>query len=138
MSLKHDKVSRWYFGGLASSGAACFTHPLDLLKVTLQTQQEAKLSIFSLTGKIIRERGIFALYNGLSASLLRQITYSTTRFGLYEVGKQDYGNTFMGKVMLAGISGAAGGKYHLTILIFLKLIFIYESLENSVALISYI
>lgn len=27
------KMSRWYFGGLASAGAACCTHPLDLLKV---------------------------------------------------------------------------------------------------------
>lgn len=27
------RVSRWYFGGLASCGAACCTHPLDLLKV---------------------------------------------------------------------------------------------------------
>ncbi|KAB0367848.1 hypothetical protein FD755_021172 [Muntiacus reevesi] len=26
------RVSRWYFGGLASCGAACCTHPLDLLK----------------------------------------------------------------------------------------------------------
>lgn len=107
--LKQNKVSRWYFGGMASGGAACFTHPLDLLKVTLQTQQEGKLSMFQLTGKIIRERGIFALYNGLSASLLRQITYSTTRFGLYEIGKEEYGKSFVGKVMLAGVSGAAGG-----------------------------
>lgn len=107
--LKQNKVSRWYFGGMASGGAACFTHPLDLLKVTLQTQQEGKLSIVQLTGKIIRERGVFALYNGLSASMLRQLTYSTTRFGLYEVGKQEYGNSFAGKVMLAGLSGAAGG-----------------------------
>lgn len=30
---KENKVSRWYFGGLASAGAACCTHPLDLLKV---------------------------------------------------------------------------------------------------------
>jgi len=26
-------VARWYFGGLGSAGAACCTHPLDLLKV---------------------------------------------------------------------------------------------------------
>jgi dicarboxylate transporter 10 len=26
-------MARWYFGGLASAGAACITHPLDLLKV---------------------------------------------------------------------------------------------------------
>lgn len=112
LELNQNRISRWYFGGLASSGAACFTHPLDLLKVTLQTQQESKLSAVQLTGKIIRERGVFALYNGLSASLLRQITYSTTRFGLYEVGKQDFGNSFLGKVLLAGASGAAGGNCH--------------------------
>lgn len=31
--MAERRVSRWYFGGLASSGAACCTHPLDLLKV---------------------------------------------------------------------------------------------------------
>lgn len=30
---KSKKLSRWYFGGLGSAGAACCTHPLDLLKV---------------------------------------------------------------------------------------------------------
>lgn len=109
---KQNKISRWYFGGMASGGAACVTHPLDLLKVTLQTQQEGKLSIFQLTGKIIRQQGVFALYNGISASLLRQMTYSTTRFGIYEVGKQKMGNDtgFLGKILLAGGAGAAGGK----------------------------
>ena len=29
------KLGKWYFGGLASAGAACCTHPLDLLKVFL-------------------------------------------------------------------------------------------------------
>lgn len=33
MTKPEDKVGRWYFGGLASAGAACCTHPLDLLKV---------------------------------------------------------------------------------------------------------
>lgn len=112
---KQNRVSRWYFGGMASGGAACFTHPLDLLKVTLQTQQEGNLSIVQLTGKIIRQQGVFALYNGLSASLLRQLTYSTTRFGIYEVGKQKMQNDagFTAKVLLAGAAGAAGGTYDL-------------------------
>lgn len=109
--LKQSRVNRWYFGGMASAGAACITHPLDLLKVTLQTQQEGKLSVVQLTGKIIRQQGVGALYNGLSASLLRQLTYSTTRFGIYEVGKSalpgDAG--FFGKILLAGGAGAAGG-----------------------------
>ena len=33
-----------------------------------------------------RSEGFLALYNGLSASLVRQLTYSTTRFAIYEVG----------------------------------------------------
>lgn len=106
-----NKISRWYFGGLASAGAACCTHPLDLLKVTLQTQQDGKLSILQLTGKVIKQQGVLALYNGLSASLLRQLTYSTTRFGIYEVGKQSMAadSGFFQKAFLAGAAGFAGG-----------------------------
>ncbi|XP_050470298.1 mitochondrial dicarboxylate carrier isoform X2 [Bombus huntii] len=114
MTDKTKKVSRWYFGGLSSAGAACVTHPLDLLKVHLQTQQEGKLSIARLTTSIIQNQGILALYNGLSASLLRQLTYSTMRFGAYEVGKQTFETSgqsllFYQKLLLAGFSGAAGG-----------------------------
>lgn len=29
------RVGKWYFGGTASAGAACVTHPLDLLKVMI-------------------------------------------------------------------------------------------------------
>ena len=31
------RLARWYFGGLASAGAACVTHPLDLVKVFANT-----------------------------------------------------------------------------------------------------
>ncbi|GFY29049.1 mitochondrial dicarboxylate carrier [Trichonephila clavipes] len=108
------RLSRWYFGGLAGAGAACVTHPLDLLKVHLQTQQEGKLSVIKLTGNIIRQQGVFALYNGLSASILRQLTYSTTRFGIYEVVKQNISSPdenlpFYKKILLAAGAGACGG-----------------------------
>ncbi|XP_017104705.1 mitochondrial dicarboxylate carrier [Drosophila bipectinata] len=106
---KEERKARWYFGGLGSVGAAMVTHPLDLIKVTQQTQQ-GKLSIIQIVPQIAREHGVLAFYNGLSASMLRQMTYSTTRFGAYEVGK-NYINTdtFGGKVLLAGLSGFAGG-----------------------------
>ncbi|XP_017882218.2 mitochondrial dicarboxylate carrier isoform X1 [Ceratina calcarata] len=114
MTDNRKKLSRWYFGGLSSAGAACVTHPLDLLKVHLQTQQEGTISIGRLTTSIIRNQGILALYNGLSASLLRQLTYSTIRFGAYEVGKQTFETpghslSFSHKLLLAGVSGATGG-----------------------------
>lgn len=50
--------------------------------------------------------GFLALYNGLSASLLRQLTYSTTRFAIYETVKQKYHpDTFVLKVLLAAGAG---------------------------------
>lgn len=111
---KSKKFSRWYFGGIGSAGAACCTHPLDLLKVHLQTQQEGKISVSRLAMKIIREQGVFSLYTGISASLCRQLSYSTVRFGIYEVGKQAMTKPgenvpFYKTVLLASAAGAAGG-----------------------------
>lgn len=55
--------------------------------------------------------GVLALYNGLSASLLRQLTYSMTRFGIYETAKNTMGkdSSFATLVAVAAVSGAAGG-----------------------------
>jgi len=108
------RLARWYFGGLGSAGAACCTHPLDLLKVHLQTQQDGKVGVVSQTMKIIKGDGILALYNGLSASLVRQLTYSTTRFAIYEMAKQKVspnGETvpFTQRLMMAAGAGACGG-----------------------------
>ncbi|KAJ6220883.1 hypothetical protein RDWZM_006695 [Blomia tropicalis] len=117
-NLNEIRVSKWYFGGLASAGAACCTHPLDLIKVHFQTAKNSLIdgsrpTLLSTTSKIISNDGFLSLYNGLTASLLRQLTYSTTRFGIYEVAKQQLssdGNVpFYQRVILAGISGAAGG-----------------------------
>ncbi|RWS24717.1 mitochondrial dicarboxylate carrier-like protein [Leptotrombidium deliense] len=134
-SERERRVARWYYGGLASAGAAMCTHPLDLLKVHLQTASvpvtnagtaslAAKQSLVTTTAHIIRKQGVLALYNGLSASLLRQLTYSTTRFGMYETlkkkliesdtstNKQNVANIpFYQKVLLAAVSGAVGGLF---------------------------
>lgn len=110
-----NRLPKWYFGGCASALAACVTHPLDLLKVHLQTAKSRKeFNLLQRTVKIIEVQGYFALYNGLTASLFRQLTYSTTRFGLYEILKQSIDEDprhlpFYKTVLIAGISGAAGG-----------------------------
>ncbi|TDZ37902.1 Mitochondrial dicarboxylate carrier [Colletotrichum spinosum] len=65
---------------------------------------------------IIRTDGPTGLYNGLSASLLRQMTYSTVRFGVYEEIKVRLTRDNNGKppsfpvlVTLASASGFIGG-----------------------------
>jgi len=108
------KLARWYFGGLASAGAACCTHPLDLIKVHLQTQQKGKIGVVGQTITIVKTEGILGLYNGLSASLVRQLTYSTTRFAIYEVAKQQVSPngepiTFQKRLAMAAVAGGCGG-----------------------------
>ncbi|CAB1344265.1 unnamed protein product, partial [Coregonus sp. 'balchen'] len=71
-NMTDKRMSRWYFGGLASCGAACCTHPLDLIKVHLQTQQKGKMGMVSMAMQVVKNDGALALYNGLSASLCRQ------------------------------------------------------------------
>lgn len=55
------RISRWYFGGVASAGAACVTHPLDLLKVQMQTQKGnikgKNISMLPLIKNILTEQG---------------------------------------------------------------------------------
>ena len=99
---------------MASAGAACCTHPLDLLKVHLQTAGKEKTSLIKSTANIIRNQGVLALYNGLSASLLRQLTYSTTRFGIYDTAKKYVSPngepiSFLQRVGMAASAGACGG-----------------------------
>ncbi|CAG9946910.1 unnamed protein product [Clonostachys rosea f. rosea IK726] len=75
----------FWFGGSASSMATLFTHPLDLVKVRLQATPNAQQACTSGTmHRILLTEGFTGLYSGLSAALLRQMTYSTVRFGVYE------------------------------------------------------
>ncbi|KAJ5923752.1 hypothetical protein N7454_008997 [Penicillium verhagenii] len=78
----------FWFGGSASCFAAAVTHPLDLVKVFCSPELQAQtLDRHPRTPSLIAEsrRILGPVTNtGLSAALLRQITYSTTRFGIYE------------------------------------------------------
>ncbi|VDN13793.1 unnamed protein product [Dibothriocephalus latus] len=108
---KPAKVGYWYFGGVASAMAAAVTHPLDLIKVHLQTQQKKEFGMITMGIRVFKNDGFFALYNGLSASILRQLTYSMTRFGIYETYKNKLGRkmTFLESAGVAMFSGFAGG-----------------------------
>lgn len=68
--------------------------------------------------KIFRTEGIAALYSGVSATMLRQCLYSTTRMGLYEIFREKWSDPNSGNFpldrkiaagLLAGGIGAAVG-----------------------------
>mmetsp|Transcript_1071 Transcript_1071/g.3227 ORF Transcript_1071/g.3227 Transcript_1071/m.3227 type:complete len:297 (-) Transcript_1071:390-1280(-) len=68
-------------GGLSGMCATSIIQPVDMVKVRLQLG--ATGSPAAVASSIIREEGVFAMYRGLSAGLLRQATYTTARLGAY-------------------------------------------------------
>ncbi|KAK5175706.1 Mitochondrial dicarboxylate transporter [Saxophila tyrrhenica] len=67
-----------------------------------------------MIGHIFKSDGFMGFYRGLSASLLRQITYSTTRFGVYEELKEVFRHgtaqpSFPALIAMSSTSGFLGG-----------------------------
>ncbi|KAJ1962264.1 hypothetical protein GGI12_002751 [Dipsacomyces acuminosporus] len=124
---KTDERAQWplakkphppfYFGGFAACAANFFTHPLDLLKVRLQTMKGASAAgsgLGSVVRSIYAQQGPLGFYNGISAAVLRQMTYSMARFATYETLKKQLSNQDGSlpfyRMAIAGIvAGAVGG-----------------------------
>lgn len=68
--------------------ATVFVQPLDLVKNRMQLSgeggkaREHKTSLHAIRS-ILKNEGVRGIYTGLSAGLLRQATYTTTRLGIY-------------------------------------------------------
>lgn len=79
-------LNMFYF--FYSMAATMFVQPLDLVKNRMQLSgeggksREYKTSFHAIRG-ILAKEGVIAMYSGLSAGLLRQATYTTTRLGVY-------------------------------------------------------
>ncbi|KAG9953765.1 hypothetical protein KCU85_g885, partial [Aureobasidium melanogenum] len=105
----------WLGSGAAASMAATCTHPLDQTKYRMQVMHQPKNIIRTLVSFASRD-GIPSLWTGLTGSWLRQCSYSTARFGLYnyfakEV-KQRTGTTKLTagwEVVCSGVAGGAAG-----------------------------
>ncbi|XP_074121067.1 mitochondrial 2-oxoglutarate/malate carrier protein [Sminthopsis crassicaudata] len=113
------KSVKFLFGGLAGMGATVFVQPLDLVKNRMQLSgegaktREYKTSFHALTS-ILRTEGLRGIYTGLSAGLLRQATYTTTRLGIYTVlferltGADGTPPGFLLKALIGMTAGATG------------------------------
>ncbi|KAI9428439.1 hypothetical protein H4582DRAFT_720060 [Lactarius indigo] len=75
---------------LGNMWASAVTNPLDIqVRQQLRTQAPgAKASAFWSVGlQMARNEGAISLMNGLTASMLRELTYSGIRMGTYEYFK---------------------------------------------------
>ena len=104
-------------GGLAGAMAQTIVQPVETLKVRLQAESAGAApprygSMANALKLVTAEEGILALWKGMAPSALRELSYSTLRFGLYRPIKKALGagtprDTPLWKMMAAG--GAAGG-----------------------------
>ncbi|XP_067658187.1 mitochondrial 2-oxoglutarate/malate carrier protein-like [Haliotis asinina] len=115
---KIPKGIKFLFGGSAGMGATIFVQPLDLVKNRMQLSgeggkaREHKTSFHALR-HILKTEGITGVYTGLSAGLLRQATYTTTRLGIYTtlfemVSKDGKPPNFFTKAAIGITAGAIG------------------------------
>lgn len=102
----------FWLGGVAASIAASCTHPLDLTKVRLQTSKDK--GMFRMIQKTVRNNGVLGLFDGLTGTLLRQMTYSMARFAAYDWAKEQV-HTGPGPIpaykmaLAGGIAGSIAG-----------------------------
>jgi len=87
----------------------------NLLLQVMKAQPGTKsVTSGSVLMSVVRNEGFFRLYNGLSAGLLRQATYTTTRLGIYtwlfEIFSSPDGKppSFFMKAALGMAAGATG------------------------------
>jgi len=112
---KIPNVVKFAFGGLAGMGATCVVQPLDLVKNRMQMSAPGQ---FKHAGHciqtIIAKEGITKLYAGLSAGMMRQATYTTTRLGIFttlmdmERTKTGSEPAFTQKAMFGMLAGMIG------------------------------
>ncbi|KAF5367281.1 hypothetical protein D9615_010464 [Tricholomella constricta] len=76
----------FWLGGLAATIAASITHPLDLTKVRLQASGDKRM-IDSIK-KTYRTAGPRGLFDGISGTWMRQMSYSMCRFWAYDESKK--------------------------------------------------
>lgn len=73
--------------GLGNAISAICSNPQDLIKVRQQLllgKDGGKSDFLSIGKEMIRKEGVRSLWNGVTASCIRELTYSTIRIGSYE------------------------------------------------------
>ncbi|KAH8410703.1 hypothetical protein KR222_011230, partial [Zaprionus bogoriensis] len=113
---------KYVLGGTSGMMASSIVQPLDMVKTQMQMSGESGKKIYNGTidciQKVYRQHGFLAFYNGLSAALLRQATYTTGRMGVYQMEIEAYREKYgvapkllpsMCMGMVAGACGAIIG-----------------------------
>jgi solute carrier family 25 oxoglutarate transporter 11 len=94
-STTNSTLINFATSGLGGMMGWIIVHPFNTLSVRMNLHsmasgsKGASTSFLSFTLDQIKSKGVLNLYNGLPAGLLRQVFYATSRFGLFEVFRDE-------------------------------------------------
>jgi len=98
MSNLQDRSPVWkavrpfFIGGASAITATCCIQPIDMVKVQIQLQEGGNVitNPAKMATHLIQKNGFFSLYRGLSAGILRQMTYGVSRLGIFRTLTEKY------------------------------------------------
>ena len=76
-------ATKMIIAAFAGMGAATICHPLDVIRVQMQTEGSDFKSPIDCASSITKNEGIKGLYAGIGAAYLRQWLYGSCRIGIY-------------------------------------------------------
>eukprot|EP00522_Entomoneis_paludosa_P011163 CAMPEP_0172441710 /NCGR_PEP_ID=MMETSP1065-20121228/2204_1 /TAXON_ID=265537 /ORGANISM="Amphiprora paludosa, Strain CCMP125" /LENGTH=347 /DNA_ID=CAMNT_0013191187 /DNA_START=42 /DNA_END=1085 /DNA_ORIENTATION=+ len=82
-ATKIDLPTRLVLAALSGMGAATVCHPLDVVRVQMQTSSSFRNSYHAATSIYAQSGLVNGLYAGISAAYLRQWLYGSCRIGIY-------------------------------------------------------
>ncbi|KAJ3266937.1 hypothetical protein HDU77_008282 [Chytriomyces hyalinus] len=117
-SATHDLLAGLLCGGLANLVPSVLTNPFDVLKIRLQCQPEPApgadriyKSFSHASTRILHEEGLRGLIlPGMVATCLRELSYSSLRFGLYQPVKGTLHRLFLDSSRGGNETLAKGGE----------------------------
>lgn len=85
-----DMITKAILAGNVCAFVSAFLNPLDVTKIRMQNQKSAADGSLKYKGmisgafRILKEEGLAGWAKGLTASMIREVTYSSVRMGAYE------------------------------------------------------
>eukprot|EP01100_Stratorugosa_tubuloviscum_P012541 TRINITY_DN5993_c0_g3_i2.p1 TRINITY_DN5993_c0_g3~~TRINITY_DN5993_c0_g3_i2.p1 ORF type:complete len:292 (+),score=103.47 TRINITY_DN5993_c0_g3_i2:123-998(+) len=113
------EIEKVLLGGFSGVVATSIVQPFDLIKTRMQLNGELGAtkeyeSVLQAIKKIYKNEGFLAFYSGLSAAVLRQITYTTTRLSVYSytinllTNSNAFESTLFHQTIASSLAGALG------------------------------
>lgn len=99
-------------GGFARTFAATTISPLEMIRTKMQSKRLSYLEVGQAVRSLIEIKGLFSLWRGLSATILRDVPFSCIYWANYEFMKKKFNKnepTFTFSFIFGAIAGTIAG-----------------------------